>query len=68
MVINNISVHAGLYVFAVCMWCVFMFLCFCVFIFWELLCILGKTLMTSSYLSCDLSLRYSWGLLYFGPQ
>merc|ERR1711867_187764 len=28
MVINNISVHAGLYVFAVCMWCVFMFLCF----------------------------------------
>ena len=33
------------------MWCV---------LFWELLCILGKTLMTSTYLSYDLSLRYSW--------
>ena len=32
------------------MWCV---------LFWELLCILGKTLMTSSYFSYDISLRYN---------
>merc|ERR1711888_270918 len=49
----NISVHGGLCVVAVC------FL-FSFFSFWELLCILGKTLMTSSYFSYDLSLRYSW--------
>ena len=53
----NISVHDGLYVVAVCV-------CVCVvcvfYFFWELLCILGKTLMTSSYFSYDLSLRYSW--------
>ena len=47
----SIFVHDGLYEVAVCVVC---------FFFWELLCILGKTLMTSSYFSYDLSLRYSW--------